>query len=137
MDKALSRSLVAEIRAAAPGVVAIYAYGSQINGNVHPESDLDIALLMPPGQGVPSQVLLQLQGNLESLAACPVDVSVLDLRSSLVHCQEVVTGGERLFVANEAAVADFEMQTLSFYARLCEDRAPVLQAYIAEHSHGR
>ncbi|MBZ5552939.1 MAG: nucleotidyltransferase domain-containing protein [Acidobacteriia bacterium] len=134
MDKTRVRDLIAAIQAAIPPVLAIYAYGSQVSGAVHPESDLDIAVLMPSGESVPERVLLQLCGDLESLMGCPVDISVLDLGSSVVHCHEVVTGGERLLGADEMAIADFEMRTLSYYARLCEDRRPVLEAYTGEHS---
>jgi predicted nucleotidyltransferase len=128
--------LVSRIREAIPNVLAIYAYGSRVKGGVHAESDLDLALLLPVGQTLQAALLIQLGGDLEALVGCPVQVSVLDLSNYLVHCKEVVAGGMRLFMADDRAVATFEMQTLSNYARLCEDRARVVSSYTVGQAHG-
>lgn len=136
MDIAVLRdALISKIREAIPNVLAIYAYGSRVKGGVHAESDLDLALLLPVGQTVPTALLMQLSGDLEAFAGCSVQVSVLDPGNFLVHCKEVVTGGTRMFVADDRAVGAFEMQTLSSYARLCEDRALVVSAYTGEQAH--
>ncbi len=73
--------------------------------------------------------LAQLQGDLESLAGFPVDVSILSIETQVVHCKEVVARGLPVFAADLRAIDEFEMLTLSRYARLCEDRAPVVEAY--------
>ncbi|HYK91540.1 MAG TPA: nucleotidyltransferase domain-containing protein [Acidobacteriota bacterium] len=125
--------LVEHIRREIPEVLAIYAYGSRARGEPQTGSDLDIALLLPRDAHVSPLVLAQLQGDLEALSGYPVEISVLSLDLQVVHCKEVVTRGKAIFVADTRAVDDFEMRTLSSYARLCEDRAPVLEAYSKAH----
>lgn len=129
-------ALVSHIVRAVRPVQAIYVYGSQVHGRTHQESDLDIALLMPRHETVSPNLLLQLRGDLEALAGLPVGVSVLDMDSQLVHCKEVVAFGVPIYVADPQAVAVFEMQTFSSYARFCEERQPIMQAYRSDELHG-
>ncbi len=132
----LREALVARLREAIPQVLAVYAYGSRVTNTAGRESDLDVALLLPVAHTVSPWRLLQLCGDLEVMTGYPVQVSILEMTRFLVHCKEVVGGGVRLYVADEHAVATFEMQTLSNYARLCEDRKPVVKAYSMEPAHG-
>ncbi len=121
--------MVARIRRLIPEITAIYAYGSRVHGGVHPGSDLDLALLLPPGCRTAPDTLARLQGDLESLAGFPVEISILLPETQVVHCKEVVAGGKVIFSSDPRIVDEFEMRVLSSYARLCEDRAPVLEAY--------
>ena len=132
----LRDALVARILESVSEIRAVYAYGSRVKGGIHPESDLDLALLLPRECVVSAKQLFQLRGDLEAIAGFPVGVSILDLVSFVVHCKEVVSSGVTLYVADAQEVAAFEMQTLSNYARLCEDRAPVIKAYMGEQVHG-
>jgi len=118
-----------------PGILAIYAYGSRIRGEEHPGSDLDLALLLPRGTDVSPDLLAQLEGDFEALAGFPVELAILCLETQVVHCKEVIARGTPLYVADRRALDEFEMHALSYYARLCEDRRPVLQAY-AGVKHG-
>lgn len=127
----LTTALVNHVRQAIPEVLVIYAYGSRVRGGLHPRSDFDFALLLPEHAGVSPLMLAQLQGDLESLAGASVEISILSLETQIVHCKEVVAGGRPVFAADPRVVDEFEMRALSGYARLCEDRAPVLQAYSA------
>ncbi len=121
--------MIARILESIPGVRAIYLYGSRLEGMVHPESDLDIGLLLSPGAGA-GQGLLQLRGDLESMAGAPVDLAVLDLSRNVVLCKEVVAHGRRIWTAEQGAADEFEMLAMSYYGRLCDDRAPVTAAYV-------
>ncbi len=121
--------LVDRIRHVIPGVLAIYAYGSRVRGGVHPGSDLDLALLLSPHAEGSPLTLAQLEGDLESFAGFPVEISILSLETQVVHCKEVITGGRVIFASDSRILDEFEMRVLSAYARLCEDRAPVLEAY--------
>jgi uncharacterized protein len=121
--------LLENIRRVIPEVLAVYLYGSRVRGGQHAASDLDVALLLPRHSSVSLLDLAQLQGDLESQAGFAVEISILSLQTQIVHCKEVVAGGRLIFAADPRAVDDFEMQTLSGYARLCEDRAPILEAY--------
>jgi len=133
---ALQELLVARLREAISPILAVYIYGSRVKNSAGPESDLDVALLLPIEHTVSPWRLLQLCGDLEVMTRYPVQVSILDVNRFLVHCKEVVGGGVRVYVADEQAVAEFEMQTLSNYARLCEDRKPVVKAYLMEPVDG-
>jgi len=125
----LIRDLVSCIQAQVPTVQAIYLYGSRVQGRSRADSDLDVALLLPTGQHLVIPRQLALAGSLAALAGYDVDVSQLNLASAVVHCKEVVTGGLRIFERDAVTAAWFEMMTLSDYARLCEDRRPVVAAY--------
>ena len=133
----VTQAMIRRILEAAPRVIAIYAYGSQVRGGVHADSDLDLALLMPRREVIQPDVMIQLAGDLEAMAGLPVEVSVLDPELQLVHCKEVVAHGVPMYVADADSLMVFEMQTLSSYARFCEDRRPVAEAYCEEHAHGR
>lgn len=125
----LIRDLVSCIQAQVPTVQAIYLYGSRVQGRARADSDLDLALLLPAGTHLAISEQLALAGSLAALARCDVDLSQLDPVTSVVHCKEVVTGGLRVFERDAVTAAWFEMMTLSDYARLCEDRRPVVAAY--------
>lgn len=112
-----------------PDVEAIYIYGSRASGMARPDSDLDVALLLRPGAVLPVSERAALAADLGTSAGCDVDLSVLDLDRGVVHAKEVVVNGSAVFVADALAVARFEMSALSRYARLNEDREPVLRAY--------
>lgn len=120
------------VLAALPRTLAIYGHGSFFGGRPRRESDLDLALLLPLGETPSPMTLAQLSGDLESATGNRVDISLLDLARQVVFCKEVVTSGSLIFVADPNAIDEFEMNTLSRYARLSEDRAPVLRSYAKE-----
>ena len=108
---------------------AIYLFGSTARGRTRPGSDIDVALLLPPGRTLAPGELLATMAELGTVTHRAVDLSVLDIRTQLVHAKEVVTTGVCLFAKSEERIRSFEMQVLSEYARLLEDRAPVATAY--------
>lgn len=128
--------LVRDIIAAVPDVRAIYVHGSYAGGGLHAESDLDLAILLPPGRVMNGMDLLKLRVELASKAGIPIDIAVLDLSNSVVFCKEVLANGQLLFSADDYAVQVFEMMTLSYYARLNEERAAVLEAYQGSDVYG-
>ena len=135
LDAGLRKALVEAVRLCVPDTDAIYLFGSVARGRTRPGSDVDVALLLPPGRTLPFGELLATVGELESLTHRTVDLSVLDTQTQLVHAKEVVTTGVCLFAKSEARIRSFEMQVLSEYARFLEDRAPVAAAYTA-HADG-
>ena len=75
--------VVSAVRTRFPNAMAIYAFGSQLQGTVGPQSDLDLAVLVA-GYADPL-VLWDLAGHLADVVGCPVDM--LDLRAaSTVSC---------------------------------------------------
>ncbi len=74
-----------------PELLAIYAFGSRIQGTANAKSDLDLAVLVA-GYAEPLN-LWSLASDLEDIAGCPVDL--LDLRAaSTVMQYQIITTGE-------------------------------------------
>lgn len=110
-----------------PGTQAIYLFGSYGAGNEWPNSDVDIAVLLPPetSKRVGHLMMSQLHGDLELLLGRNVDL--LNLRCvSTVFQKEIIMAERRIYMADEYAADEFEMLTLSYYQKLNEERAQVL-----------
>ena len=74
-----------------PNLLAVYAFGSRVQGGAGPQSDLDVAVLVA-GYAQPL-ALWSLSGDLADLAECPVDL--LDMRAaSTVMQHQILTTGE-------------------------------------------
>jgi predicted nucleotidyltransferase len=102
---------------------AVYLFGSAASGRARPDSDIDLAVLAE-GSLSTSQLLRARILLAESLSR---DVDLIDLaRASTVLRKEVLAGGRLLYETGPSRRAEFEMYTLSDYARLNEERAPVL-----------
>lgn len=121
MDKVALEEL---LRSRLDGVLAVYAFGSRIQGTADERSDLDLAVLV---QGYADPLTLwPLASEAAYIAGCPVDL--LDLRrASTVMQQQVLTKGERWWAAlgNEAGL--FECAVLSDKLELDRARAPLLR----------
>lgn len=119
--------VVSAIRAQLPNAIAIYAFGSQIQGTAGKGSDLDLAVLVA-GYADPL-VLWSLSSALADMANCPVDL--LDLRGATTVMQyQVITGGRRLW-STGLAVDLFECFVLSEKTDLDTARAPLLADILA------
>lgn len=119
----MNRSAILQaLQARVPDLLAIYAFGSQVQGTAGPQSDLDLAVLVA---GLADPVSLwDLSGDLADLAGCPVDL--LDLRAaSTVMQYQVITTGERWW-AKDAQAALFESAVLSDKTELDAARAGLL-----------
>ncbi len=102
-------AIVQHLRQRLPGLLAVYGFGSQIQGTAGPQSDLDLAVLVA---GYADPLLLwELAGELAEKAEVPVDL--LDLRAaSTVMQYQVITQGERWWALDDQA-ARFEVAILS------------------------
>lgn len=105
-----------------PGLQAIYAFGSRIEGSAGPESDLDLAVLLP-GYASATQ-LWAVASDVAELANCPVDL--LDFRAaSTVMQYRILTTGQRWW-ALDSAVDAYEAAIFSEKTALDTARAPLL-----------
>ena len=110
------------LRCRVPGLLAIYAFGSRIQGTAGPGSDLDLAVLVA-GYADPL-ALWALSGDLADLAGCPVDL--LDLRAaSTVMQYQIITMGQRCWAQDAQAVL-YEAAILSEKTALDTARAGLL-----------
>lgn len=118
----LAEQLVALICTRFPLAFAIYAFGSQVQGNANAQSDLDLAILVA-GYADPL-MLWEVSSTLADVAGCPVDL--LDLRAaSTVMQYQVIATGRRLWSTGLPADL-FECFVLSEKTALDEARAPLL-----------
>ena len=105
-----------------PDLLAIYGFGSRMQGTAGPESDLDLAVLVAGYAG--PLVLWELSGDLADVAGCPVDL--LDLRAaSTVMQHQIITTGQRWW-ARDAQAALYEAAILSEKTALDTARAGVI-----------
>jgi predicted nucleotidyltransferase len=116
-----------------PEIAAAYLFGSVARGTPRPGSDVDVGILYseePPrtlaGLG------LDLEGDLESLLALPVQVVVLN-RAPVDLVVRVLRDGKLLFVGNASKRVRFEVRSrMEFW-----DLEPFLRRYrrLEERSH--
>jgi uncharacterized protein len=117
------RALVDLLRSRLDGLLAVYAFGSRVQGTADVQSDLDLAVLV---QGYADPLVLwELAGIAADIAGCPVDL--LDLRkASTVMQQQVLLGGERWW-AGGAQAGLFECAMLSEKLELDKRRASLIR----------
>jgi predicted nucleotidyltransferase len=97
------------LQAKVSDLLAIYAFGSRIEGTANSSSDLDLAVLVAGYADI--NALWLLSGELAELAGC--DVDLLDLRkASTVMQYQVITKGERWWAKDHQA-ALYEVSILS------------------------
>lgn len=117
-----SEALVDRLRQALPTLMAVYAFGSQVHGTAGPDSDLDLAVLLP-GHADPV-MLWELAGALSDVAGCPVDL--VDLRAASTVMQfQVLAHGQRWWT-RDAQAGMWEASMLTEKLHLDSARAPLM-----------
>ena len=115
-------ALIHTVQYRVPNLLAIYAFGSRIQGTARPDSDLDLAVLV--GGYAEPLALWALAGDLADVAGSPVDL--LDLRAaSTVMQYQILTTGQRWWQRDMQA-ALFEAAMLSEKTALDTARAGLL-----------
>lgn len=117
------RPLLGELSVFRP--LAVYLFGSAATGRSHPDSDIDLAIL--PEHPCDPVEIFEIANRLAQRTGRHVDLVDLK-RASTVMCKEVVRTGLLLEQKDPAKRIEFEMLALSDYARLNEEREPVLRA---------
>ncbi|MDX8411654.1 MAG: MarR family EPS-associated transcriptional regulator [Mariprofundaceae bacterium] len=119
-----SLGVVDKIISELPGVIAVYAFGSTVSGQMHQDSDLDLAVLANPP--IDSEKIWRLAQDIAAMVGREVDL--IDLRrASAVMRVQIIQGGKRLYCLDPLACADFEDFVFSDFARLNEERAGILE----------
>ncbi len=105
-----------------PDLLALYAFGSRIQGQANADSDLDLAVLVA-GYADPL-LLFDLAGELADVAGCAVDF--LDLRAASTAMQyQIITTGVRWW-QKDGQAALFEAAILSEKTALDEARSALI-----------
>ena len=105
-----------------PDCMAVYAFGSQVQGTAGSQSDLDLAVLVA-GYADPLQ-LWDSAGQLADAVGCPVDL--LDLRAASTVMQHQILSNGRCLWSNGLEAGLFECYVFSEKLNLDEARAPLL-----------
>ena len=111
-----------------PDAQAIYLFGSYGTESEWPESDVDIALLLSPRQAKAARLLAMSDLSVELEALLKKEVDLVNLRCvPTVLQKEIIAADRRIYQADEYAANEFEMLTLSYYQRLNEERAEIVE----------
>jgi len=114
------------VLAALPDVMAIYVYGSFARGEDWPSSDLDIAILLPPGRQVTD--ILQLVNDISRRVHREVDL--VDLRQAGdVLRREVLDSGQVLFQGDPERILAWEASALTRYGHYREEIRGILEDF--------
>jgi predicted nucleotidyltransferase len=115
-------TLISLLRERHPGIHGVYLFGSRSTDSARQDSDWDIGVLG-------SRISLS---DLRSTAACAANMlgaqaDLVDLRkASPVLKAEVLRHGRLIFASDSAEIARFEMETLTEYQNLNENRRNIL-----------
>jgi len=112
-----------------PAVQGIYLFGSYGSEKERRDSDIDIALLLPPEQARNEKMLLlsQCRFDLEEALSRPVDL--LNARLVSTVFQKEIIGGTRMYCSDPYAADEFEMLVISHYQKLNQERQDILDAF--------
>jgi len=111
-------------------ILAAYLMGSAATGNMRPDSDIDLAVLIDGYKNFTELERLKLASDLAFELGIPVDIGEISSKN-LVYSKEAVLGGLRIYARNESE-ADLKISTiLGMYMVFNEDRKEVLNAYRA------
>lgn len=112
-----------------PEISAIYVYGSFARGDMRPDSDFDLAVLLPPGK--------RFADKLELMAAISRavhrDVDLVSLREAgLDLIREVLREGYLLFDRDKALTLAWEAERMTEYSDFNPRRAALLDMYLSD-----
>jgi uncharacterized protein len=112
-----------------PTVQGIYRFGSYGTQYARPDSDVDIALLLPPDQARLEGDLTISQCRFDLEEALSREVDLLNARRVSTVFQIQITRGDLIYCGDRYAVDEFEMLALSYYQKLNEERRGILEDF--------
>ena len=108
-----------------PDSKLLYLFGSQADKTSSPKSDIDLAVLPP--QKLDPVARFELQEQLAS--HFKRDIDLVDLLSASTVLQHQVIQSGKLLWGSEEEQTRFEMQVLSMYQHLNQERSEILKQY--------
>jgi uncharacterized protein len=113
-----------------PSTQGIYLFGSYQTDDEWPDSDVDIATLLPHDAAKAERLIAvsECKNSLEEALRREVDLVNVRLTSTVFQFQ-VVSTGRLINIGDEKAVHEFEMLTISLYQKLNEERRAILQEF--------
>jgi predicted nucleotidyltransferase len=101
----------------------IILFGSSVKGAARSDSDIDLAFLND--QSLSEYDIFMIAQGLADLLKQPVDLVDLNKVSTVFQAQVVGTG-QIIYCTDEVRRMYFEMKVLKMYAKLNEERKPIL-----------
>jgi predicted nucleotidyltransferase len=130
MTRADIETVIIDVVAGEPRVLAAYLLGSFVRDSLRRDSDIDLALLLMPGQTMTAIERAELGASLAFRIGRDVDVGLISSHN-LVYAHQVAFTGRRIF-SRDVGRTDHDMTTLlGLYAQFQWDRREVLHAYSA------
>lgn len=123
---ALTKPLIRDAR-----ILAAYLLGSVLTPNFRRESDVDVAILLHPGQEMSSMERLELAADLSNGVGHSVDIGLLSTRN-LVYAKEAIIKGRCIYCRDTGARDLFAATALSLYLQLKQERRVVEKVYTVE-----
>jgi uncharacterized protein len=122
--------IVNSIKKEFSSVQAIYLYGSYGDNSQRPESDVDIALLLPHDEAkkTGSLAFSDIRFRLEQELKHAVDL-INQRIVPIVLQKEVITSGRCLYCIDQTSRDTYEMHVLSLFGKLNEERKEILQDF--------
>jgi predicted nucleotidyltransferase len=123
-----SEAIVKTVLSYYPEVEAIYLFGSYLTPDQQQDSDVDLAVLFPHEKAKLFKYLAMsdCRHALEKILKSTVDL--INLRTvNTVFQNEIIHQGRIIYQQNEYVVDEFEMQVISSYQKLNEERAGILE----------
>ena len=123
-------AIVHPVLAAYPDVQAVYLYGTWGTADQRPDSDLDVAVLLPPetARAVEPSAWHDLAAEVALVAKVERADLVNVLTAPVILRKEVVAADRRIYCADENAAAEFEMLTLSMYQKFNDERREIVES---------
>lgn len=113
-----------------PALQGIYLFGSYATEREWPESDVDIAVLLPPIMAKETGPLRISPCAVALTMAIERQVDLVNVRLlSTVFQYEIICYGRLIQIADIHAVAEFEMVVMSLYQKLNEERIHILNDF--------
>jgi predicted nucleotidyltransferase len=113
-----------------PSSQAIYLFGSYQTEDEWPDSDVDIAVLLPHDVAKAEKLIAisECRNRLEETLKREVDLVNVRLTSTVFQFQ-VISTGRLIYMDDEKAVQEFEMLTISMYQKLNDERCSIVEAF--------
>lgn len=111
-----------------PDAEAIYLFGSYLTPDEQKDSDVDLAVLLPHDRAklLKSLAMSECRDALEDALKRTVDLINLRMVNTVFQ-NEIIQQGRIVYQQNEYTVDEFEMQAMSFYQKLNEERVGILE----------
>jgi len=111
-----------------PDLQAVYVFGTYGTEDERPESDVDVALLLPvqSAKRAGNLALGPCAGELCSLLGREVDLINLR-RVDTVFQNEIIRTGRVVFGRNDGERESFELLTIAKYQKLSEERSGIIE----------